>query len=111
MKRFNEAFKRNRQRFPVDFTFQLTAVEFNNLRSQFATSSSQAIESVISSHGGRRYHPWAFTEHGAVMAANILHSERAINMSVFVVRALCGCVNILLPIEQSSNAWLNLTRH
>jgi hypothetical protein len=86
-KRFNEAFKRNRQRFPVDFAFQLTAVEFNNLRSQFATSSSQAIESVISSHGGRRYHPWAFTEHGAVMAANILHSERAIHMSVFVVRA------------------------
>lgn len=96
-KRFNEAFKRNHQRFPNDFAFQLTAVEFTSLRSQVATSSSQAIDptsdsqnrsqSVTSSHGGRRYRPWAFTEHGAVMAANILHSERAIHMSVFVVRA------------------------
>ncbi|UVT15953.1 MAG: ORF6N domain-containing protein [Nitrospira sp.] len=105
-KRFNEAFKRNQQRFPDDFAFQLTAVEFNNLRSQIATSSSQATgmtgitknsskfptgsnrsQSVTSSHGGRRYRPWAFTEHGAMMAANILHSERAIHMSVFVVRA------------------------
>lgn len=96
-KRFNEAFKRNQQRFPDDFAFQLTAVEFNNLRSQVATSSSQAVESahvnrsrsqsVTGSHGGRRYRPWAFTEHGAVMAANILRSERAVHMSVFVVRA------------------------
>lgn len=96
-KRFIEAFKRNQQRFPDDFAFQLTAVEFNNLRSQIATSSSQAIEStsvnqnrsqpVTSSHGGRRYRPWAFTEHGAIMAANILRSERATHMSVFVVRA------------------------
>ena len=96
-KRFNEAFKRNRQRFPNDFAFQLTAVEFNSLRSQIATSSVQPVESAgvrprwsqsaTASHGGRRYCPWAFTEHGAVMAANILHSERAIRMSVFVVRA------------------------
>ena len=96
-KRFNEAFKRNRQRFPHDFAFQLTTTEFGNLRSQFATSSLQHAEStevhprwsqiVITSHGGRRYCPWAFTEHGAVMAANILRSEGAVQMSVFVVRA------------------------
>jgi hypothetical protein len=96
-KRFNEAFKRNQQRFPDDFSFQLTITEFNNLRSQLATSSLQHVEStevlpkrsqiVTTSHGGRRFRPWAFTEHGAVMAANILHSERAIRMSVFVVRA------------------------
>jgi hypothetical protein len=96
-KRFNEAFKRNQQRFPDDFAFQLTAAEFTSLRSQIATSSMPSVESgrnkqnrsqiVTSSHGGRRYLPWAFTEHGAVMAANILHSERAIHMSVFVVRA------------------------
>lgn len=96
-KRFNEAFKRNQQRFPDDFSFQLTITEFNNLRSQLATSSLQHIEStevlpkrsqiVTISHGGRRFRPWAFTEHGAVMASNILHSERAIRMSVFVVRA------------------------
>ena len=78
-KRFNEALKRNKPRFPEDFAFQLTREEVENLRSQFATSSS--------GHGGRRYLPWAFTEHGALMAANILRSERAIEMSVYVVRA------------------------
>jgi hypothetical protein len=96
-KRFNEAFKRNRQRFPDDFAFQLITTEFNNLRSQIATSNVQPAgslesdrnrsQSVTGSHGGRRYLPWAFTEHGAVMAANILRSERAVHMSVFVVRA------------------------
>ena len=96
-KRFNQAFKRNRQRFPDDFAFQLTAAETSNLRSQFATSSSEPLDSqriipnsshlAISSHGGRRYRPWAFTEHGALMAANVLRSARAIQMSVYVVRA------------------------
>ena len=93
--RFNEAFRRNRHRFPADFAFQLTPAEFENLRSQFAISSSQASDSsrsnssqfAMSSHGGRRYLPWVFTEHGALMAANILRSERAVQMSVFVVRA------------------------
>jgi len=94
-KRFNEAFKRNRDRFPADFAFQLTAEEFAELRSQIATSSSQPPDSLednrsqfaTGSHGGRRYLPWAFTEHGALMAANILRSARAVQMSVFVVRA------------------------
>ena len=96
-KRFNEAFKRNRQRFPDDFSFQLTAEEFAGLRSQIATSSSQDIAaeeypvksspSAIRSRGGRTYRPWVFTEHGALMAANILRSARAVEMSVYVVRA------------------------
>ena len=77
-KRLNEQYRRNRKRFPEDFAFQLTAKEANSLRSQFATSSS---------HGGRRYRPYAFTEHGALMAANILNSARAVQMSIFVVRA------------------------
>jgi len=77
--RFNEAVKRNRRRFPDDFAFQLTRQELTDLISQIAISSS--------GHGGIRKLPWAFTEHGAVMAANILRSERAIQMSVFVVRA------------------------
>jgi len=95
--RFNEAFKRNRHRFPADFAFQLTSAEFENLRSQIATSSSQAIDSLRHNSSqfamssvrqrGRTYRPWAFTEHGALMAANILRSERAVQMSVFVVRA------------------------
>ena len=76
-KRFNQALMRNLNRFPTDFAFQLTPSELENLRSQFVTTS----------HGGRRYLPWALTEHGALMAANILRSERAVQMSVFVVRA------------------------
>jgi len=95
--RFNEAFRRNRHRFPGDFAFQITADELENLRSQIAISSLQSTDSpkdssrrsqfVTASHGGRRYLPWAFTEHGALMAANILRSEGAVQMSVFVVRA------------------------
>ncbi len=79
VKRLNEQIKRNPQRFPSDFLFTLTRAEYRNLRSQFATSSS--------SHGGRRHLPHAFTEHGAVMAATVLNSKRAIAMSLFVVRA------------------------
>ena len=77
--RLNEAVKRNRERFPADFLFQLTAAEFYDLISQTAISSS--------GHGGRRKRPWAFTEHGAIMAANVLNSPRAIEMSVHVIRA------------------------
>jgi hypothetical protein len=77
--RFNEAVKRNRRRFPRDFMFRLTTGEFAALTSQAAMSKP--------GRGGRRTLPYAFTEHGAVMAANILRSERAIQVSVFVVRA------------------------
>ena len=77
-KRLNEQYRRNRKRFPEDFAFQLTAEEVNSLRSQIATSSS---------HGGRRYRPYVFTEYGALQAANILNSARAVQMSIFVVRA------------------------
>ena len=95
--RFNEAFKRNRRRFPDDFVFQMTGKEVTELRAQIATSTfqvsdgeSDALNSsqiAMSSKRGRDYRPWAFTEHGALMAANILRSERAVQMSVFVVRA------------------------
>jgi len=77
-KRLNEQLKRNRKRFPADFAFQLTAQEFMNLKSQFATSSS---------HGGKRKPPWVFTEHGAIMLASVLKSDIAIQASVRVVRA------------------------
>ena len=75
----NQAVKRNKQRFPLDFFFQLTTEESKGLRSQ----------SVISniSRGGRRYAPYVFTEHGAIMAASVLNSPRAVEMSIFVVRA------------------------
>jgi hypothetical protein len=78
-KRFNEQIKRNIERFPPDFMFQLTDEEHECLRSQFATSKT--------GRGGRRYSPHAFTEHGAIMAATVLNSPKAIEMSIYVVRA------------------------
>lgn len=78
-KRFNEAVKRNEGKFPADFMFTLTDAEFADLRSQFATSNSGS--------GGRRYAPRVFTEHGALMAATILNSPRAVEISIYVVRA------------------------
>ncbi len=80
-KRLNEQVRRNRERFPEDFMFQVNAEEFEALRSQFATSNAAP------GRGGRRYRPYAFTEHGALMAANVLNSARAIEVSVYVVRA------------------------
>ncbi len=77
--RLNEAVKRNRERFPEDFMFQLTRAEVAGLTSQFAISKK--------GRGGRRTLPYAFTEHGAIMAANVLNSAHAVQMSVFVVRA------------------------
>jgi hypothetical protein len=80
-KRFNEQIKRNASRFPSDFMFRLNDQDLTDLRSQIATSSPSA------GWGGRRYRPLAFTEHGAVMAANVLDSRRATDISVYVVRA------------------------
>lgn len=79
VRQLNQQVKRNANRFPSDFVFALTAAEYKNLRSQNVISSSV--------HGGRRYLPHAFTEHGAIMAATVLNSKRAIEMSLFVVRA------------------------
>jgi hypothetical protein len=83
----NQAVRRNITRFPGDFCFQLTTDELDILRSQFVTSSR--------GHGGRRYLPYVFTEHGALMAANILNSPRAVEASVQVVRACVRMRNML----------------
>ena len=90
VKRLNEQVKRNRERFPQDFMFQLSAEEEQSLRSQNATSK----------RGGRRYLPYAFTEHGAIMAATVLNSERAVQMSVFVVRAFVRLREVLATNQQ-----------
>ena len=79
IKRLNEQVKRNSTRFPADFVFRMKAVEEEVLRSQNATSKK--------GRGGRRYLPYVFTEHGAIMAATVLNSKRAVQMSIFVVRA------------------------
>jgi len=82
VKHLNQQVKRNGHRFPSDFLFTLTKAESESLRSQFVTSNG--------GRGGRRYLPNAFTEHGAIMAATVLNSKRAIEMSIFVVRAFVG---------------------
>jgi hypothetical protein len=77
--RFNEAVRRNIEKFPSDFLFQLSKEEFQGLTSQSAISKT--------GRGGRRSLPWAFTEHGALQAANILNSPSASAMSIYVIRA------------------------
>ena len=79
VKRLNQQVARNLERFPSDFMFQLNSKEHKSLRLQFATSNK--------GRGGRRYAPYAFTEHGTIMAATVLNSARAVQMRVFVVRA------------------------
>ena len=89
-KRLNQQVNRNEDRFPDDFAFQLTEREWKHLRLQNATSRSW---------GGRRYPPYAYTEHGAVMAANVLKSKQAIQMSVAVVRAFVRLRRMALSFE------------
>lgn len=90
-KALNQAMKRNRTRFPSDFAFRLTAAEWENLKSQIVTSSG--------GHGGRRKLPLAFTEHGCLMAANILNSPRAVRASIYVVRTFVR-LRVLLSTNQ-----------
>ena len=95
-KALNRAVKRNADRFPKDFMFQISSREWQNLKYQIGTSSSggkpedlryQIGTLKISRGQHRKYLPYVFTEHGAIMAANVLNSARAVQMSVFVVRA------------------------
>jgi len=95
----NQQVKRNAKRFPLAFRFQVTEHEFKILRSQNVISSE--------GHGGTRYRPYVFTEHGTIMAATVLNSKRAIEMSVFVVlafvrmrRAIAGNRHILTKLAE-----------
>lgn len=85
--RLNQQVRRNADRFPEDFAFQLAPGEFAGLMLQIATSKK--------GRGGRRKLPLTFTEHGAIMAANVLNSPRAVQMSVFVVRAFVKMREVL----------------
>jgi hypothetical protein len=85
--RLNEAVKRNLDRFPQDFMLRLSAAEHATLISQIATSKP--------GRGGRRKLPWAFTEHGAIQAANVLNSRLAVQMGVYVVRAFIQLRDLL----------------
>ena len=86
---FNQAVKRNIKRFPEFFRFQLTEKEFNNLRSQSVTSSSNT-------HGGRRYMPYVFTEQGIAMLSAVLKSDIAIEMSIKIINSFVEMRNLLM---------------
>jgi hypothetical protein len=86
-KALNRAVKRNPARFPADFMFQLTEDEAESLRCQFGTSKE--------SRGGRRYLPFAFTEHGVAMLSSVLNSERAVQMNIVIVRAFVNLREVL----------------
>lgn len=86
-KRLNEQVRRNSERFPSDFMFQLTSEEAENLRSQMATSSWR--------HGGRRYLPLAFTEQGVAMRSGVLNSSRAVCVNVEIMRTFVKLRQIL----------------
>lgn len=98
--RLNEQVKRNIERFPSDFAFRLTSDEFADLKSHFAISSS--------TWGGRRKLPYAFTEHGVIMAASVLNSDRAVQASVFVVRAFVQLKQMLVPYKELAAKLLRL---
>ncbi len=86
-----QALKRNKKRFPTDFVFQMTKAEFDRLRSQIVISNGR---------GGRRSLPYAFTEHGVIMAANMLNSVHAVEASVEVVRAFVRLRQMVVSTTQ-----------
>ena len=90
MKALHRAMKRNLDRFPKDFAFQLNASETIRLKSQIATSSPHQLPCI---------HPWVFTDHGALMAAFVLHTKQAIQMSVHIVRASVRLREMLIGNE------------
>lgn len=100
--RLNEQVKRNASRFPLDFMFRLTSEEWQALISQIAISKK--------GRGGRRKLPYAFTEHGAVMAANVLNNERAVAMSVYVVRAFVKLREVLAGNDELAKKLDDLER-
>jgi ORF6N domain len=102
-KRLNEQVKRNRDRFPEDLMFQLTAEEAERSRSQIATLKNGRGQNI-------KYRPYAFTEHGAIQAANVLNSSRSIAMGVYVVRAFVN-LRELLASNKSLVQKLNELEH
>ena len=99
---FNQAVKRNIERFPDDFRFQLTEKEYENLRSQIVTSSSE--------HGGRRYLPYVFTEQGLYMLSAVLKSSVAIEVSIEIMRTFTKMREFSMHYNSLSRQMINLER-
>lgn len=95
-----QAVKRNMERFPEDFTFELTPEEFKNLRSQIVTSS----------WGGNRYLPFAFTEHGVAMLSSVLNSEQAIKVNIAIVRAFISLRQYAITLNELAEKVAELER-
>ncbi len=95
-----QAVKRNLARFPQDFMFQLSSVEWANLRSQIVTSSS--------GHGGRRTVPYAFTEQGVAMLSSVLGSERAIAVNIEIMRAFVRMRDLLASNKELAKRFADL---
>src|SRR5690349_11795850 len=98
----NQALQRNRERSPLDFAFKLSASEFKSLRSQFVISNGR---------GGRRYSPWVFTEHGALMLASVLNSPTAFEASIRVIRAFIQLREMLAGNKELAIKFAELERH
>ena len=109
-KRLNEAVKRNREKFPADFAFQLSAEETASLRTQYAAAASSGNPASLRKHRAPFYRPLVFTEHGAIMAANVLNSPRAVQMSVFVVRAFVKMREVLAQNKELAAKLAELER-
>lgn len=109
---FNQAVKRNIDSFPKDFMFQLTLKEWQNiLTSQIVISSSKSSltsQNVISSWGGRRKLPYAFTEHGVTMLSSILKSPKARKMNIAVVRAFIALRKVVLQKDELAHLFKQL---
>ena len=117
-KRLNEAVKRNIERFPPDFMFQLSKVEFQNWRSQNSTSNILMSQNATSSWGGARKPPFAFTELGVSMLSSVLNSKEAIQMNINIMRAFVLMRQALselsatnLRVEQLSRRMDNLNHY
>ena len=100
---FNQAVKRNSERFPDDFIFQLTKEEYENLRSQIVTSS-------LEEHGGRRYMPYAFTENGVYMLSAVLKSRVAIDVSIEIMRTFTKLREFTLHYNALAKQLIELER-
>ena len=91
---FNQAVKRNNDRFPSDFMFQLTPAEVRSLRSQFVTLNTKQRQAGRGSH--RKYAPYVFTEHGIAMLSSVLKSKRAVQMNIMIIRAFIRLREMLI---------------
>lgn len=96
-KAFNQAVKRNSERFPPDFMFQLTSEEAKSLRSQFVTLDASAKQAVKGARGRHsKYAPFVFTEHGIAMLSSVLRSKRAVQMNILIIRAFIRLREMLI---------------